>query len=247
MTPSQKRPKRPLIQFETVGLRYDKGPEVLRDISFDIPKGSFHFLTGPSGAGKTSLMRLIYLGMRPTRGLLHMFDHEISTTPRDTLFQLRRKIGIVFQNFRLLPHLSAFDNVALPLRIMGLPEKDIKDNVEELLGWVGLGDYMKAKPMAMSGGQQQRIAIARAVIHRPELLLADEPTGNLDDEIGYKLLHLFEELNKLGTTIIIASHNETLMKRFDHKIIRLKNGLANIHGDLGTAKSFKNKEEDSAP
>lgn len=216
------------MQFENVGLRYGTGPEVLHDISFELEKGSFHFLNGASGAGKTSLLKLMYLGMKPTRGRYHMFDTEINKASREELSLLRQKIGIVFQDFRLIPHLSAFDNVALPLRIAGHSEKQVKNNVIELLEWVGLGDYMNADPTTMSGGQQQRVAIARAVINRPQLLLADEPTGNLDDTIGYKLLHLFEELNKLGTTIIIASHNSMLMKHFKHRHIYLSKGHAKI-------------------
>lgn len=217
-----------MISFENVGLRYSSGPEVLRDIDFALDKGSFHFLTGPSGAGKTSLLRLLYLGQRPSRGQVKMFGYDINRAKREHLALLRRRIGIVFQDFRLLPHLSAFDNVALPLRIEGRHEKEVRNNVIELLEWVGLGDYLNAKPMTLSGGQQQRIAIARAVINRPDLLLADEPTGNLDDSIGFKLLHLFEELNKLGTTIVIASHNETLMQHFKHKHIYLTNGTARV-------------------
>lgn len=216
------------MNFENVGLRYGTGPEVLHDISFNLEKGSFHFLNGASGAGKTSLLRLMYLGLKPTRGRLTMFGKEINAASREELALLRQKIGIVFQDFRLIPHLSAFDNVALPLRISGNDEKQIKNNVSELLEWVGLGDYIYAKPTTLSGGQQQRIAIARAVINRPQLLLADEPTGNLDDTIGYKLLHLFEELNKLGTTIIIASHNAMLMKHFKHRHIYLSKGHAKI-------------------
>lgn len=217
-----------MIKFENVGLRYGTGPEILRDVSFTLKKGSFHFLTGPSGAGKTSLLKLIYLGLKPTRGLITMFDHDIGRTDRERLAVLRRRIGIVFQDFRLMPHLSAFDNVALPLRVAGKSEKEIKSNVDELLHWVGLGDYVHAKPTTLSGGQQQRIAIARAVINRPDLLLADEPTGNLDDAIGFKLLHLFEELNKLGTTVLIASHNDALMKRFKHDHIYLQNGTTKL-------------------
>lgn len=217
-----------MITFDSVGLRYGQGPEILRDLTFHLEKGSFHFLTGASGAGKTSLLKLMYLGLRPTRGRIRMLDVDLHKTKRDQLAKLRTQIGVVFQDFRLLPHLSSFDNVALPLRIINRDEKDIKAHVSELLHWVGLGDYMNAKPPTLSGGQQQRIAIARAVINRPRILLADEPTGNLDDGIGYKLLHLFEELNKLGTTIVIASHNEELMKHFDHKHIYLKNGTGKV-------------------
>ncbi|MCB1721840.1 MAG: ATP-binding cassette domain-containing protein, partial [Alphaproteobacteria bacterium] len=166
-----------MIKFEHVGLRYGVGPEVLSDINFTLEPGSFHFLTGPSGAGKTSLMTLMYLGRKPTRGLVSMFEQNINDMSRAQLGALRQKIGVVFQEFRLLPHLSAFDNVALPMRITGHSESEVKSNVDELLEWVGLGDYKNALPLTLSGGQQQRVAIARAVIARPKLLLADEPTG----------------------------------------------------------------------
>ncbi len=213
-----------MIEFQHVGLRYGIGPEVLKDISFKLEPGSFHFLSGPSGAGKTSLMSLLYLGQRPTRGLINMFGMNIGQLSREQLLPLRQKIGVVFQNFRLLHHMSTFDNVALPLRIAGIEEKVIKNNVEELLEWVGLGDKMHSLPSTLSGGQQQRIAIARAVIAKPRLLLADEPTGNLDDEIGYRLMGLFEQLNKMGTTIVIATHNQQMMDKFTHTKLILDEG-----------------------
>jgi cell division transport system ATP-binding protein len=213
-----------LIRFENVGLRYGAGPEVLRDITVELPPGSFHFLTGPSGAGKTSLLKLMYLAERPTRGLVSLFGRDIATTPRRELPALRRKIGVVFQDFRLIDHLSAFDNVAAPLRVAGLAEAQIREHVGELMRWVGLAEKLQAKPPTLSGGQQQRVAIARAVIGRPSLLLADEPTGNVDDEMALRLMRLFEEMNKLGTTLVIATHNEGLAKRF---------GRARLHLDRG--------------
>ncbi len=199
-----------MVRFENVGMRYGTGPEVLRDISLDLPAGSFHFLTGPSGAGKTTLLRLMYLADRPTRGLVSLFGEDLSRAKRRNLPALRRKIGVVFQDFRLLGHLSAFDNVALPLRVAGIAEARVRKNVTELLEWVGLADKLNARPATLSGGQQQRVAIARAVVGRPQLLLADEPTGNVDNAMAARLLRLFEELNKLGTTLIVATHNETL-------------------------------------
>ena len=205
-----------MIKFEHVGLRYGVGPEVLSDVNFSLAPGSFHFLSGPSGAGKTSLMSLLYLGRYPTRGLMSMFGHNIGQLSRQDIKQIRQQIGIVFQDFRLLNHMSAFDNIALPLRISGQSEKEIKSNVEELMEWVGLAEQRHMLPNTLSGGQQQRVAIARAVITRPRLLLADEPTGNLDDEIGYRLMNLFDQLNRMGTTIIIASHNTALMEKFSH-------------------------------
>jgi cell division transport system ATP-binding protein len=217
-----------MIRFDHVGLRYGIGPEVLSDVSFALEPGSFHFLSGPSGAGKTSLMSLLYLGRRPTRGIISMFGQPLSGMTREQLVPLRQRIGVVFQDFRLLPHLSAFDNIALPLRIIGRPEKEIRENVEELMHWVGLGEQIHALPSTLSGGQQQRIAIARAVITRPRLLLADEPTGNLDDDIGYRLMHLFEQLNRMGTTILIATHNQSMMDRFNYSVMVLDKGHLRI-------------------
>ena len=180
-----------IVRFENVGLRYGLGPEVLQDISFSLETGSFHFLIGPSGAGKSSLLKLMYLAHRPTRGVVSLFGRDISTLPRQDLPSLRRRIGVVFQEFRLLDHLSAFDNVALPLRVTGVKEADIRRHVEELLSWVGLKDHMDSRPPTLSGGQQQRVAIARAVIARPQILYADEPTGNVDDRIAARIMHLF--------------------------------------------------------
>jgi len=213
-----------MIRFESVGLRYGTGPEVLRDITFALPAGSFHFLTGPSGAGKSSLLRLLYLAHRPSRGLINIFGQDLMTLPRAALPPLRQQIGVVFQDFRLLDHLSVLDNVALPLRAAGQPETEALSHVTELLKWVGLGDCLHLRPTVLSGGQQQRVAIARAVINRPRLLLADEPTGNVDNTIALRLLYLFEELNRLGTTIVVATHNEALLERFKHPRLHLVDG-----------------------
>ncbi|MCC6598288.1 MAG: cell division ATP-binding protein FtsE [Alphaproteobacteria bacterium] len=217
-----------MITFEHVGLRYGIGPEVLSDIHFTLEPGSFHFLTGASGAGKTSLLNLMFLGRKPTRGLVHMFGQSINGLNRAQLCVIRQKIGVVFQEFRLLPNLSTLDNVALPLRIAGRPEKEIRNNVNELLEWVGLGEHKNALPLTLSGGQQQRVAIARAVIARPKLLLADEPTGNLDDNIGFRLMHLFEQLNRMGTTIVIATHNQAIIDKFGHPRMILDSGRLHV-------------------
>ena len=213
-----------IVRFENIGLRYGLGPEVLRDVSFDLAPGSFHFLLGESGAGKSSLLKLIYLALRPSRGKVSLFGREIASTPRDDLPALRRKIGVVFQEFKLLNHLSAFDNVALPMRVANAKRRDVEKYVPELLAWVGLKDHMQARPPTLSGGQQQRVAIARAVISRPSLLLADEPTGNVDDQMGLRLIHLFEELNRLGTTVIIATHSQQLVKRLGYAQLKLADG-----------------------
>ena len=213
-----------LVRFENVGMRYGTGPEVLHDIGFTLEPGSFHFLTGPSGAGKSSLLKLLYLAHKPSRGLITLFDRDIATTPRAELPALRRRIGVVFQDFRLLDHLTAFENVALPLRIAGVRDALIAEHVAELLDWVGLDGTHDVGPAALSGGQKQRLAIARAVIAGPDLLLADEPTGNLDPDLSLRLLHLFEELNKLGTTVLIATHNKDLVARFQHPALDLQEG-----------------------
>ncbi len=214
-----------VVRFQNVGMRYGLGPEVLHDVSFRLAAGSFHFLTGDSGAGKSTLLRLMYLGHRPSRGLVTLFGTDIATAPRAALPALRRGIGIVFQDFRLIDHLSALENVALPLRIAGASEQQIREHVPELLRWVGLSDKVDARPPTLSGGQKQRVAIARAVIARPRLLLADEPTGNVDDSIAMRLMHLLEELNKIGTTIVVATHNNTIVSRFEqYPRLHLANG-----------------------
>ena len=213
-----------MVQFENVGVRYGTGPEVLSDITFGLPDGSFHFVTGPSGAGKSSLLKLMYLTLQPSRGLIKIFDRNAIEIDREELPIIRRQIGVVFQNFRLIDRLSTFDNVALPLRITGTRENLIQKYVGELLSWVGLADHVEARPPTLSGGQQQRVAIARAVIGRPRLLLADEPTGNVDDQIAVRLLYLFEELNRMGTTVVIATHNEFLVKEFGHPQLHLEDG-----------------------
>jgi cell division transport system ATP-binding protein len=219
-----------LIEFNEVGLRYGHGPEVLRDLTFAISPGSFHFLTGASGAGKTTLLRLLLLSLSPTRGTIHMFGEDVSVLDQEKRLRLRRRIGIVFQEFRLLDHLTTFENVALPLRVRGEPESSYRANVEELLEWVGLGDRMDVNPALLSGGEKQRAAIARAVIAKPELLLADEPTGNVDPDLSQRLLHLFVELNRMGTTIVLATHARDFLKRFDFPRLELSEDGFSIHG-----------------
>ncbi|MGE0417974.1 MAG: cell division ATP-binding protein FtsE [Acetobacteraceae bacterium] len=219
-----------MIRFEAVGLQYGRPSadkvimEVLRDITFRVPAGEFRWLLGPSGAGKTSMLRLMYLAVRPSRGRLAIMGTEIQAASRRDLPGLRRRIGVVFQDFRLLPHLSAFDNVALPLRLAGRPEGQVRADVTEMLRWVGLARKLTARPAELSGGEQQRVAIARAVITRPALLLADEPTGNLDEEQAERLMVLFHEMNRLGTTVIVATHNDGLVSRHPAISLRLSHG-----------------------
>ena len=205
------------------------GQEILRDLTFRIEPQSFQFLTGPSGAGKTSLLKLLFLSLRPTRGLITLFGQDTSTLNADGLAALRRRIGIVFQDFRLLDHMTTYENVALPLRIMGRSEDSYRAEVIELLQWVGLGDRMWALPPVLSGGEKQRAAIARAVIGQPHLLLADEPTGNVDPSLGRRLLHLFMELNRSGTSIVIATHDIALMDQFDARRLVLHDGRLHLY------------------
>jgi cell division transport system ATP-binding protein len=214
-----------IVEFDSVGLRYGTGAEVLRDLDFRLARGGFYFLTGPSGAGKTSLLQLLYLARRPTRGRIQLFGEDLSDAARDVLPAFRRRIGVVFQDFRLIRHLSAFDNVALPLRISGKSDAEVEGPVREMLAWVGLADRASARPPTLSGGEQQRVAIARAVISQPELLVADEPTGNVDAEMAERLLHLFSALNRLGTTVVVATHDVGLIARTPGaQLIRLEKG-----------------------
>jgi cell division transport system ATP-binding protein len=218
----------PVVRFENVGIRYGMDSEVLRDLTFAIEPRSFQFLTGPSGAGKTTLLRLILMAVPPTRGLISVFGEEVSRIPKKGLTRLRRRMGIVFQDFRLLDHLTTFENVALPLRVQGKEEASYRAEVIELLRWVGLGERMHVLPPVLSGGEKQRAAIARALIVRPDLLLADEPTGNVDPSLGRRLLRLFVELNRLGTSVVIATHDLALMDQLDARRLVLGDGRLHI-------------------
>ncbi|WP_073973934.1 cell division ATP-binding protein FtsE [Erythrobacter donghaensis] len=214
------------VKFDNVGLRYGTDPEVLSNLSFTLYPGSFYFLTGASGAGKTSLLKMLYLAQRPSRGAIRMFGQDLVTMPQSRLPELRRRLGVVFQNFRLVPYLTAFDNVALPLRLAGAEEKKVQRAVGDMLDWVGLAHRAHADPPSLSGGEQQRVAIARAVIARPKMLIADEPTGNVDPDMALKLLRLFEALNnRVGTTVVVATHDVHLLKKVpDSLIMRLHKG-----------------------
>ncbi len=217
-----------MIRLTNVALKYDRGPEVLSEVSFHLRPGSFHFLHGESGAGKTSLLRLMFMSLHPTRGQLHMFNDDVSRVNAQKRAQLRRRIGIVFQDFRLLDHLTVWENVALPLRVIGKKASDYREDVTDLLQWVGLGDRMYANPSVLSGGEKQRAAIARAVIGKPEVLLADEPTGNVDPQMARRLLRLFVELNRLGTSVVIATHDHQLMRQFKAPRIEVHRGHVRI-------------------
>lgn len=207
--------KRNVISFANVAARYDGGPEILSDVSFNVNSHSFYFLTGASGAGKTTLLRLIYHLHPQSRGQIKLFGKSTAVMTRDEIADLRRKMAIVFQEYSLISHLSVFDNIALPLRVRGTSESYTKKLVTRTLQWVGLSQYANALPLNLSGGQQQRVAVARAIITQPEILLADEPTGNLDDDSAAKLMELFIQMNKsFGTAIILATHSQKLLDTY---------------------------------
>lgn len=218
-----------VIQFENVGLRYGMGTEVLRDVSFQVPPRSFQFLTGPSGAGKTTLLRLLFMSLKPTRGLISVFGKDRARISPRELPLMRRRIGVVFQDFRLLDHLTTYENVALPLRVAGRDEASYRAEVTELLGWVGLGDKLDASPLVLSGGEKQRAAIARALVAQPEMLLADEPTGNVDPQLARRILRLFVELHKSGTSVVIATHDIALMDLVDARRLVLHDGRLHVY------------------
>lgn len=216
--------KKTAISFTNVYAKYERGIDIISDASFNLSLGSFHFLSGISGAGKTTLLRLIYQLIKPTRGQIRIFGNLTNSMTRDEIADLRQKMAIVFQEYSLLSHLNVFDNVALPLRVRYIPESKIKPLVTKTLEWVGLARYANSYPLSLSGGQQQRVSVARAIITQPSILLADEPTGNLDDENANRLMELFIQMNKVcGTTIILATHNQKLMQTYKHPIIYVEN------------------------
>lgn len=218
-----------MIRFENVSLRYGTGADTLKNLNFHIAPNSFQFLTGPSGAGKTSLMKLIFLSLKPSKGVVSVFGERTNRLSKDELSVLRRRIGIVFQDFKLLDHLTTYENVALPLQVQGREEASYRAEVRELLGWVGLGERIHAYPPILSGGEKQRAAIARALIVRPELLLADEPTGNVDSPLAKRLLRLFIELHRSGTSVVIATHDLDLMNQYDARRLVLEEGEITIY------------------
>ena len=224
-----------MVRLENIGKRYGTDAEVLHDVSMKLDTGGFYFLTGMSGSGKTTLLRIIYLAETPSRGIITLFDTDASLADRDTQTALRRRIGIVFQDFRLVDHLSIRDNVALPLRIAGASEREVRENVPELLSWMGLEGKLDFGPATLSSSEQQRVAIARAIVRRPDLLIADEPTGNVDDEIAMLLVRMFEHVNKLGTTVLIATHDIAFARQFAHRRYHLDRGAVALANDGATA------------
>ncbi|WDI33059.1 cell division ATP-binding protein FtsE [Hyphococcus flavus] len=224
-----------IVCFENAGLAYEDAPETLSDVSMRLEEGEFRFLTGPSGAGKTTLLKMIYLAHRPTRGAFRLFGEDAMEAPREALPALRRRIGVVFQEFRLLDHLTAFENVALPMKVAGVNQNQYREDVSELLNWVGLGHRMGAKPATLSGGEKQRVALARALVSKPDLILADEPTGNVDPAMGERIMKLFVELNKLGAAVIVATHDLHLVQSIGKPVLRIADGKVTRSAGVGGA------------
>ncbi len=236
------------ISFANVGAAYDGTHEVLSDVSFNINTGSFYFLSGASGAGKTTLLRLIYQLHRPARGQIKLFGQTINNMTRNDIARLRHKMAIVFQEYSLISHLSVFDNIALPLRVRGLSDTKVKQLVNRVLEWVGLAKYANADPKSLSGGQQQRVSVARAIIIQPAILLADEPTGNLDDENAARLMELFIQMNKMfGTTIILATHSKKLMDTYKFPVMHVENHRVTFmnNGSVATNSPQNKKNADT--
>ncbi|MFA3917166.1 cell division ATP-binding protein FtsE [Ruegeria hyattellae] len=225
-----------MIELENVGYSYGGG-ELLSNVSVSLAPGSFHFLTGPSGAGKTTLLKLCYGALLPTAGRVQVFDRDMGALDRDDLAMLRRRVGVVHQDCRFLDHLPLSENIALPLVASGRGQGGEGDNLKELMSWVGLSSRAEALPPELSGGERQRAALARAVIMSPDVVLADEPTGNVDWDMSQRLLHLLVELNRMGKTVLIATHDLSLIRaaksQIQARVLRISNkGLQLAGADL---------------
>jgi len=212
-----------MVEFKNISFSYSKESGVY-DIDLKVQDGEFCFLVGPTGSGKTSLLKMIYFDILPLKGEINVLGYNSKKTKKNKIHKLRKKIGVIFQDYKLLQQRTVYENIALPLHINGIGRKKIKDNVEEALDLTDLSDYQNKFPYQLSGGEQQRICIARAIVKNPKLILADEPTGNLDPAAAHKILKILEQINKEGTSIIMATHNYKLISDKDYRIIELKEG-----------------------
>jgi len=222
-----------LIELASAAFSYGGG-DILTDVTLRLAPGSFHFLTGPSGSGKTTLLKLCYMELQPTVGHVRVFNSDVADMSRDQVARARRRIGVVHQNCQFLDHLNLAENIALPLDVSGRSADEQLENLYELLSWVGLADHATALPPQLSGGERQRAALARAVIMSPEIVIADEPTGNIDWEMALRLMQLLVELNRMGKTILIATHDLNLIRNVKSqtsaRVLRLHNKRLQLAG-----------------
>ncbi len=213
-----------MIRFTGVSMVYPNGTKALRDVSLRIDDGEFVFVVGASGAGKSTLIRLIMGEEKPAKGTLEVNGYNISRIKRRQIPKLRRSMGVVFQDFRLIPTMSVYDNVAFALRVTGVSSRDIRKRVPYILGLVELASKARCMPSELSGGEQQRVALARALVNNPSIIIADEPTGNIDPELSYEIVDLLSEINRCGTTVLMVTHEHDLVARFNKRVVIVENG-----------------------
>ena len=222
-----------MIDLDCVSKSYTKGQPAVDKITLHVDKGEFVFLVGDSGSGKSTLIKLLLKELEPTTGTIIVHDHVLNTMKPKAVPKYRRELGVVFQDFRLLNDRNVYENVAFAQRALGLPNRVIKRRVPEVLKQVGLASKYKSKPKQLSGGEQQRVAVARAIVNKPEILLADEPTGNLDPTNSYEIMKLLEDINNQGTTVLVVTHNKELVNKFQKRVITLKSGIVAADQEVG--------------
>ena len=213
-----------MIEFSNVSKTYENGTVALKDVNFKVEKGEFVFIVGASGAGKSTLTKLMLKEENPTSGEIYINDFRLNKLKHRQIPNFRRSLGVVFQDFRLIPDMTVYDNVAFVLRVTQVRMRDIRERVPRVLKLVGLQDKMREYPQHLSGGEQQRVALARALVHNPDLLIADEPTGNIDPELSYEIVDLLNQINQMGTTIIMVTHEHELVSRFNRRVVTIDNG-----------------------
>ncbi len=222
-----------MIRLENVSKTYQQGVPALNDVSIDIEQGEFVFIMGKSGSGKSTLIKLLLKELEPTEGEIYINEQKLSSVTHKKIPYFRRNIGVVFQNFRLLQDRNVYENVAFAMKVVESSTREIKRKVPLMLSLVGLAAKYKSLPRQLSGGEQQRVAIARALVNEPKILLADEPTGNLDNTNAWEIMHLLEEINERGTTVVVVTHNSEIVKKMNKRVITIKKGVVVSDGKWG--------------
>ena len=222
-----------MIEFKNVSKVYENGTKALDNVSLRVDTGEFVFIVGHSGAGKSTLLKLMMCEEKPTKGRITVGDYQLDRIKKRKIPYLRRQMGVVFQDFRLIPTMTSYENVSFAMRVTNIPTKEIRKRVPYVLHLVGLTDKARMLPAELSGGEQQRVALARALVHNPEIIIADEPTGNIDPELSKDIMELLLEINKLGTTVLVVTHEQALVEKFDCRTVKLKSGK--IASDSGKA------------